>query len=257
MGVLNVTPDSFSDGGSFLSPDLAVARGMQLFEEGADIVDVGGESTRPADAARVPAADERRRVVPVIEGLRATRVWPSLDRYDEGRGRPSGPGCRRGPRQRRERFLLRPSHGGPGRRTGRPRRRHAPSWRLRKHASRPTLRRRSRRGGGGARGSPPPGRARRSGAQPAPGGPRDRLRQEGGPQPARSSDVSPPSGRWTAPSSSVLRGRASSATSWTFRSRSASWARLRPSPRRSSGEPTSCGSMTWVPSPRSRVFATR
>jgi dihydropteroate synthase len=71
MGVLNVTPDSFSDGGSFLSPDLAVARGMQLFEEGADVVDVGGESTRPADAARVPAADERRRVVPVIEGLRA------------------------------------------------------------------------------------------------------------------------------------------------------------------------------------------
>lgn len=71
MGVLNVTPDSFSDGGAFSSLDLALARGMQLFEEGADIVDVGGESTRPRGAARVLAADERQRVVPVIEGLRA------------------------------------------------------------------------------------------------------------------------------------------------------------------------------------------
>jgi dihydropteroate synthase len=69
MGVLNVTPDSFSDGGRFHEAEAAVERGLQLFAEGADIVDVGGESTRPG-AAPVDAAEERRRVVPVIEGLR-------------------------------------------------------------------------------------------------------------------------------------------------------------------------------------------
>ena len=71
MGVLNVTPDSFSDGGLFLSEDAAHAQGLALFEAGADIVDVGGESTRPGGAQRVSAAEERRRVVPVIERLRA------------------------------------------------------------------------------------------------------------------------------------------------------------------------------------------
>jgi dihydropteroate synthase len=69
MGVLNVTPDSFSDGGRFHEAEAAVERGLQLFAEGADIVDVGGESTRPG-AVPVDAAEERRRVVPVIEGLR-------------------------------------------------------------------------------------------------------------------------------------------------------------------------------------------
>jgi dihydropteroate synthase len=69
MGVLNVTPDSFSDGGLHGAAAEAVAAGMALFEAGADIVDVGGESTRPG-AAVVDAAEERRRVVPVIEGLR-------------------------------------------------------------------------------------------------------------------------------------------------------------------------------------------
>jgi len=69
MGVLNVTPDSFSDGGRFDGPGGAVAHGLALFEAGADIVDVGGESTRP-HAAAVDAAEERRRVVPVIEALR-------------------------------------------------------------------------------------------------------------------------------------------------------------------------------------------
>jgi dihydropteroate synthase len=68
MGILNVTPDSFSDGGLFHDRDSAVKRGVQMAEEGADILDVGGESTRPgADA--VPLADELDRVVPVIEGL--------------------------------------------------------------------------------------------------------------------------------------------------------------------------------------------
>jgi dihydropteroate synthase len=69
MGILNVTPDSFSDGGRFAACDAAVARGLSLFEAGADVVDVGGESTRPG-AAPVPADEERRRVAPVIGELR-------------------------------------------------------------------------------------------------------------------------------------------------------------------------------------------
>lgn len=70
MGILNVTPDSFSDGGHFLEPGAAVSEALRLAEEGADLVDVGGESTRPG-APPVPAAEEIRRVVPVIERLRA------------------------------------------------------------------------------------------------------------------------------------------------------------------------------------------
>lgn len=69
MGVLNVTPDSFCDGGEFLDPDVAVARGVQIAAEGADIIDIGGESTRPG-AEPVSAEEELRRVVPVIEKLR-------------------------------------------------------------------------------------------------------------------------------------------------------------------------------------------
>jgi dihydropteroate synthase len=76
MGVLNVTPDSFSDGGQFADADAAVLRGLALFEAGADIVDVGGESTRPGGALRVDAAEESRRVVPVIRGLRARGAGP-------------------------------------------------------------------------------------------------------------------------------------------------------------------------------------
>ncbi len=72
MGVLNVTPDSFSDGGLFADTETAVAHGARLIDEGADIVDVGGESTRPG-AAPVDPDEERRRVVPVIEGLRRAR----------------------------------------------------------------------------------------------------------------------------------------------------------------------------------------
>jgi dihydropteroate synthase len=70
MGVLNVTPDSFSDGGRFLDPEAAVARGLEMVAEGADVIDVGGESTRPG-AEPVGEDDELRRVVPVIEALRA------------------------------------------------------------------------------------------------------------------------------------------------------------------------------------------
>jgi dihydropteroate synthase len=69
MGILNVTPDSFSDGGRFLDADAAVAQGMALAENGAEIVDIGGESTRPG-AAEVPEAEEIRRTAPVIAALR-------------------------------------------------------------------------------------------------------------------------------------------------------------------------------------------
>jgi dihydropteroate synthase len=68
MGVINVTPDSFSDGGRYLDPGAAVAHGRRLEQEGADMLDVGGESTRPWSEG-VSAAEERRRVLPVIEGL--------------------------------------------------------------------------------------------------------------------------------------------------------------------------------------------
>src|SRR5258708_21201575 len=70
MGVLNVTPDSFSDGGRFLSPEAAVEQGVRLAGEGAALIDVGGESTRPG-AEPVSVEEELRRVVPVIERLRA------------------------------------------------------------------------------------------------------------------------------------------------------------------------------------------
>jgi dihydropteroate synthase len=75
MGVLNVTPDSFSDGGRLRDEDAAIARGLALFEQGADWLDVGGESTRPG-ATRVGEDEERRRVVPVIEGLRRRGAGP-------------------------------------------------------------------------------------------------------------------------------------------------------------------------------------
>jgi len=68
MGILNVTPDSFSDGGRFLDPGAAVAHGLQLVAEGADLLDIGGESTRP-NAQPVSAGEESRRVLPVIRQL--------------------------------------------------------------------------------------------------------------------------------------------------------------------------------------------
>src|SRR5438067_4903687 len=70
MGVLNVTPDSFSDGGEFFATDAAIAGGIKMALEGADIIDVGGESTRPG-AEPVPLKEELKRVVPIIEMLRA------------------------------------------------------------------------------------------------------------------------------------------------------------------------------------------
>jgi len=82
MGVLNVTPDSFSDGGQFLDTDRAVAHGLEMASQGAAIIDIGGESTRPG-AASVPAAEQIRRVVPVIESLRRQTEAPiSIDTCD-------------------------------------------------------------------------------------------------------------------------------------------------------------------------------
>jgi dihydropteroate synthase len=77
MGIVNVTPDSFSDGGRYLSRDAAVAHGLELAAEGAAIVDVGGESTRPG-AAPVPEREELRRVVPVVEALAAADLQAAI-----------------------------------------------------------------------------------------------------------------------------------------------------------------------------------
>ena len=79
MGVLNLTPDSFSDGGRYLDPDQALARALQIEAEGAALIDLGGESTRPG-AAPVSAAEELRRVLPLLERLRPrTRAILSVD----------------------------------------------------------------------------------------------------------------------------------------------------------------------------------
>jgi dihydropteroate synthase len=78
MGVVNVTPDSFSDGGEWFDPDRAIAHGLQLRAQGADLLDVGGESTRPG-AARVPQDEELRRVLPVVRALVAEGAVVSVD----------------------------------------------------------------------------------------------------------------------------------------------------------------------------------
>ena len=78
MGILNVTPDSFADGGRFSNFDRALARGIELMEEGADIIDVGGESTRPG-ASRISPDEEEGRILPVIEALSARGALISVD----------------------------------------------------------------------------------------------------------------------------------------------------------------------------------
>ncbi len=79
MGILNVTPDSFFDGGKFNATDIAIARGIKMFQEGADIIDIGGESTRPG-AEEVSKAEELERVIPVIRTLKAQIPIPlSID----------------------------------------------------------------------------------------------------------------------------------------------------------------------------------
>ena len=78
MGILNVTPDSFSDGGQFFDPDRAIARGLEMMEEGATIIDVGGESTKPG-AERVSMDEELSRVIPVIHALSKAGAMVSVD----------------------------------------------------------------------------------------------------------------------------------------------------------------------------------
>jgi len=81
MGVLNVTPDSFSDGGKYSEPDRAFARAVELEEEGADIIDIGAESTRPG-STRISAAEELRRLIPVLKRLKDKLGVPiSVDTY--------------------------------------------------------------------------------------------------------------------------------------------------------------------------------
>ncbi len=81
MGVLNVTPDSFSDGGRYADPDRAFARALEMEDEGADIIDIGAESTRPG-SKRVPEREELRRLVPVLRKLRSKLTVPiSVDTY--------------------------------------------------------------------------------------------------------------------------------------------------------------------------------
>src|SRR3954471_6244087 len=79
MGIVNVTPDSFSDGGQFFDPRAAVDQALRLVEEGADLIDIGGESTRPYSEA-VSAAEELRRVIPVVERIaKETAIPISID----------------------------------------------------------------------------------------------------------------------------------------------------------------------------------
>lgn len=82
MGILNVTPDSFSDGGRFSDPDAAAERALEMIDQGADIIDIGGESTRPG-SSRIPAGEEIDRVIPVIEEIlkHNTNAVISIDTY--------------------------------------------------------------------------------------------------------------------------------------------------------------------------------
>ncbi|MGC2771550.1 MAG: dihydropteroate synthase [Candidatus Sulfotelmatobacter sp.] len=86
MGIVNVTPDSFSDGGLYLDPEKAAARAIELLDEGADIIDIGGESTRPGAKVAVSAEEELQRVLPVITALKKQRpdAVISIDTYKAG-----------------------------------------------------------------------------------------------------------------------------------------------------------------------------
>ena len=109
MGILNVTPDSFADGGLYLDVDRAVARACEMVEQGAGIIDVGGESTRPG-AAALPEDEELARVLPVIDRLasRGLAVPISVDTYKAAVAR-AAIAARRDDHQRRQRSSVRPS----------------------------------------------------------------------------------------------------------------------------------------------------
>ena len=106
MGIINVTPDSFSDGGELLDPERAVEAGVRMAAEGADLLDVGGESTRPG-AQPLSERDERRRVLPVIEELvKRVSIPVSIDTYKAAVA-DAALSCRRRDGQRRQRAALR------------------------------------------------------------------------------------------------------------------------------------------------------
>ena len=159
MGVLNVTPDSFSDGGRYADPAAAVTHGRDVLDAGADLLDVGGESTRPG-SARTPADEQIRRVVPVIEALRRDMGDGCLLSIDttQCRRRPRGPRRGRGDHQRHLRARDRRSgNAPPRRRTGLSDRPDAHAGPARHDAGQPDLSER-RRGGGRLpeRARPPP-----------------------------------------------------------------------------------------------------
>ena len=115
MGILNVTPNSFSDGGQFLDPTVALQHAKQLIEEGADIIDIGAESTRPYGSAKPVTLEEElarlRHVLPAVVHLGT----PSLDRHAEAGDRLLGAWARRPHRQRRLGLATRSEHGPRGR----------------------------------------------------------------------------------------------------------------------------------------------
>ena len=184
MGIVNVTPDSFSDGGLYLDPQRAVAHGAELAAQGAAILDVGGESTRPG-AEAVDAELERERVQPVVAALAGpagpgAEVSIDTSKAAGGRRRPR----RRGDdRQRRHRPARRPRARGTLRRA----RLHAGADAHAGHAAddavRPHLRRRRRRRARVPRRADPGRRRRRGRRAPDLGRPRDRVRQDALPQP--------------------------------------------------------------------------
>jgi len=93
MGIVNVTPDSFFDGGKYYSPEAAIRHGLRMAEEGADIIDIGGESTKPFSKP-VSIDEELQRIIPVIEGIRAQSNIPiSIDTY---RSKVAEEACKRG-----------------------------------------------------------------------------------------------------------------------------------------------------------------
>ena len=106
MGVVNVTPDSFSDGGRFLDPAAAIAQARKLMDEGADLIDLGAESSRPGAAAVVSAEEELRRLLPVLRGLRDRAA---VGRHGQARGDARRAGRGRGHDQRHQRACALPA----------------------------------------------------------------------------------------------------------------------------------------------------
>ena len=91
MGMLNVTPDSFSDGGRYLDPDRAVAHALEMEAAGADIIDIGGESTRPVGAREVPVDEELHACMPVLAAAQWNAARSDFHRHASCRGRARGP----------------------------------------------------------------------------------------------------------------------------------------------------------------------